>query len=90
MPGFRVMLPWKCRNPGFGRKSRAFSGWGLTLGKICAKFLLDKAVTKTRVPGKIPREGAVWCKASVTLPEMIPLPSRPVEIPGRVRPLTRQ
>ena len=45
---------------------------------------------KTRIPGKILREGAVWCKAPVTLPGMIPLlscargnaaPGAPVIVP---------
>ena len=45
---------------------------------------------KTRRYGKIPREDAIWCKASVTLPLRIPLLSRREEMPGRVRPLTRQ
>ncbi|MEF2837087.1 MAG: hypothetical protein U0N82_05130 [Oscillospiraceae bacterium] len=45
---------------------------------------------KTRVPGKIPREEATWCKASVPLPETIPLLSRQPEMAERVRPLKRQ
>ena len=45
---------------------------------------------KTCVPGKIPREAAIWCKAAVTLPETIPLlscmcgnamPGAPVTVP---------
>jgi len=45
---------------------------------------------KTRRCGKIPREDAIWCKASVILPPWIPLLSRREEMPGRVRPLKRQ
>ena len=51
---------------------------------------ITKAVTKTSVSGKIPREGATWCEAAVPLPKTIPLPSCREEIPGRVRPLKRQ
>ena len=63
---------------------------GLTFAKFCVRFSLIKAVMKTRFSGKIPREDAVWCKASVPLPERIPLLSRREEMPCRVRPLTRQ
>ena len=34
-------------------------GRGLTSPKICAKFYLLKAVTKTRIFSRIPREGAI-------------------------------
>lgn len=45
---------------------------------------------KTRIPGKIPREGAIWCKVPVPLPGMIPLLSCGEEMLRRVRPLKRQ
>ena len=48
----------------------------LTFPGNCAIFSLIKATTKTRAGSKIPREGAIWCKASVTLQSAIPLPSR--------------
>ena len=53
-------------------------------------FLYKKAVMKTRGSGKIPREDAIWCKATVTLPETIPLLSCGEEMPRRVRPLQCQ
>ena len=51
-------------------------GKPLTFSKICDIFSMVKAKTKTCVGSKILREGAVWCKASVTLQSAIPLPSR--------------
>ena len=56
----------------------------------CAIILSIKAAMKTRGCGKIPREGFVWCKKSVTLPRTIPLlscvcgnatPGAPVTVP---------
>lgn len=62
----------------------------LTICQNCGKFSVEKAVMKTRRPGKILREVAIWCEATVTLPRWIPLLSRREEMPCRVRPLKRQ
>ena len=57
-------------------RAPAKSPGGLTNRGICARFYMKKAVTKTRIPGKNPREASIWCKDAVPLPGMIPLPSR--------------
>ena len=58
-----------------------FLTWGSSLKPIdflknLWYFSLGKAKTKTRADCQIPREDAIWCKASVTLRSTIPLPSR--------------
>ena len=66
----------------FSSFDRGFLPTGpLTFQRFYGIFSLAKAKTKTCVPGKILREGAVWCKAPVTLPVTIPLPSRREEMP---------
>ena len=53
----------------------------LTFRRFYDIFSLAKAKTKTCADSKIPREGAIWCKASVTLLPAIPLPSCREEMP---------
>ena len=50
-----------------------FSMAHLTFAQNYDRFFVKKAVMKTCGPGKIPREDAIWCKVSVTLPRTIPL-----------------
>ena len=39
--------------------------------KMCYFFTISKAVTKTRLPGKIPREEPLRCNGSVSLPGQV-------------------